>query len=687
MPEFTQANRPLQLETPLGPDVLLLEGLSGEEGVSTTYAFTLDLLTTESIDPADLLRRPVVVTIVLPDGTERHLHGIVRRFTQGERSDDGFIACRAEVVPWLWFLSLARDCRVFQRMNVIQIAEQVFREAGYKDFRNGCLREPPVREYCVQYRESHLDFVSRLLEDEGIFYFFEHSEQKHVLVLADSNNAIVYGKGAKSARWLPGVGGTWPDDDIVRGFEREHGVSPGKVTLTDYDYVHPSLGLLRTVAGDQPEEVFDYPGGYTSPDEGERYARLQLEQREALLAVVRGTSNCRGFQSGCRFDLKDHYRADVNTSYHLLQVRHQARVGGYRAAYGKESFDYENSFVAIPFKVPYRPPLLTPRPVVQGSQTAVVVGPKGEEIFTDKHGRVKVQFHWDRRGKKDENSSCWVRVSTAWAGKGYGGLTIPRIGQEVVVDFLEGNPDAPIITGRVYNAEQAPPYDPAKGGVVSGMRSKTHKGSGYNEMSMNDTAGKEMITIHAQFDMDSTVEHDKKETVKNNETIEIQNDRTETVLGNETLTVAKDRTRTVSRNETVSVTLTRTHNVGINEAITVGGAQEVNVTGFRAVTVGGFQNTDIGINHSESIGKAHKVKVGTNRDVDVGQNDKLKAGKTIAIEAGDQITITTGKSSITMKKDGTIVIEGKDITFKASGKIEGKASGDMILKGSKILQN
>jgi len=550
MPEFTQANRPLQLETPLGPDVLLLEGLSGEEGVSTTYAFTLDLLTTATIDPAELLRKPVAVTMVLPDGTERYLHGIVRRFTQGERSEDGFIACRAEVVPWLWFLSLSRDCRVFQKMNVVQIAEQIFRELGYKDYRNGCLKEPPAREYCVQYRESHLDFISRLLEDEGIFYFFEHAEDKHVLVLADSNNAVVYGKGAKGARWVPGVGGTWPDDDVVRGFEREHGVSPGKVTLTDYDYVQPSLGLLRTVAGDQPEEVYDYPGGYTSPDEGERYARLQLEQREALLSVVRGTSNCRGFQSGCRFDLKDHYRADANTSYHLLQVRHRARVGGYRASYGQESSDYENSFVAIAHKVPYRPPAVTPRPVVQGSQTAVVVGPKGEEIHTDKHGRVKVQFHWDRLGKKDENSSCWVRVSVAWAGKGYGALTIPRIGQEVIVDFLEGNPDAPIITGRVYNAEQAPPYDPGKGGVVSGMRSNTHKGKGFNEMSMNDTAGKEKITIHAQYDMDTTVEHDDtQKVVAGNRKIDVvAGTHTETIKGDTTITVtAGKQTNTVNK--------------------------------------------------------------------------------------------------------------------------------------------
>jgi type VI secretion system secreted protein VgrG len=624
MPEYTQANRPLQLETPLGPDVLLLEGLTGEEGVSTTYAFTLDLLTTASIDPADLLRKPVVVTIVQPDGSERYLHGIVRRFTQGERSDDGFITCRAEVVPWLWFLSLSRDCRVYQNKTVLEIAELIFGELGYKDYRNDCLKQPPKREYCVQYRESHLDFISRLLEDEGIFYFFEHSDSKHVLVLADSPNAVVHGKGSKTARWLPGVGGAWPDDDVVRALEREFGVTPGQVTLTDYDYINPSLGLLRTVAGEQPEEVYDYPGGYTLPDEGERYARLQLEQREALMNVVRGTSNCRGFQSGCRFDLKDYYRADANVAYHLLQVRHQARVGGYRASYGQESFDYENSFVAIPHKVPYRPPAVTPRPVVQGSQTAVVVGPKGEEIHTDKHGRVKVQFHWDRLGKKDENSSCWVRVSVAWAGKGYGALTIPRIGQEVIVDFLEGNPDAPIITGRVYNAEQAPPYDPGKGGVVSGMRSNTHKGKGYNEMSMDDTAGKEMITIHAQYDMSTTVEHDDTQHI---------------VQGNRKIDID---------------TGTHTEKIKGNTSITI---------------VSGTYKLDVAANTH-----THHVAKDVNETYDANQTTKV--AHKISIDGGDEIFLKSGASSIKLEKGGTITIKCKNLVM--IGDVDIKASAPKV---------
>jgi type VI secretion system secreted protein VgrG len=378
----------------------------------------------------------------------------------------------------------------------------------------------------------------------------------------------------------------------------------------------------------------------------------------------------------------------------LLEIRHWGRAGDYRS-WDSAPLDYRNDFLAIPFSVPYRPLRITPKPRIWGTQTAVVVGKAGEEIWTDKDGRVKLQFYWDRLGKKDENSSCWIRVSQPWAGKGWGGLSIPRIGQEVVVEFLDGDPDCPLIVGRVYNAEQTPPYNPGAGGVVSGMRSKTHKGSGYNEMSMDDTTGKEKVTVHGQYDMGTRVEHDKTESIGNNETIDIGNDRTETVAGNETLSVAKDRTRTVSGSETVTVTMTRTHTVGINEAITVGAAQEVSVGASRSLTVGGSQSTSIGGDHS----------------VQVGKNETVEIGKKLAITVGDEIMIKTGEASILMKKDGTITISGKDILINGSGKIgigaskemtleasndmsvqtskamSIKASKDITIKGQKILQN
>lgn len=685
MAVYSQANRPMRVDTTLGKDVLLLEGLSGTEGISTPFAYTLDLLSEDpSIDPAKVLRTPVCVTLTGKGGSERSIHGVVRSFTQLGRSEE-LTSYRAEVAPWLWFLSLSSDCKIFQNLSVPEIVEEVFQGLGYSDFQLKLVKSYPKRVFCVQYRETHLNFVSRLLEEEGIFYFFEHSDGKHMLTLADDNSAVKPCPGQSAAR-MASQPGRWQEEDVVTGCECEDAVHTGKVTLRDYDPQQPLLQLESSVSGKQPEEWYQYPGKYTTLDEGERYVRLQLEAEEALYRVVRGVGTCRTFQSGYRFDLKDHYRKDANQPYMLLELRHSARAGDYRS-WESAPFDYRNDFVAIPYSVPYRPLNGTPKPRIWGTQTALVVGKKGEEIWTDKFGRVKVQFYWDRLGKKDENSSCWIRVSHPWAGKGWGALAIPRIGQEVIVEFLEGDPDLPIITGRVYNADQAPPYNPGAGGVVSGLKSNTHKGKGYNEMSMDDTAGKEKITIHGQFDMGTRVEHDKTESIGNDETIDIGNDRTETVAGNETLTVAKDRTRTVSKNETVTVMLTRTHSVGINEAITVGAAQEVSVGAMRTLTVGANQTTNVGANHSVTVGKNDTLNVGADRNLTIGKNETVKIGKTLAIEAGDQVTVKTGKASITMKKDGSITIEGKDITIKGSGKVNIKASSDVIVKGSKILQN
>jgi type VI secretion system secreted protein VgrG len=396
----------------------------------------------------------------------------------------------------------------------------------------------------------------------------------------------------------------------------------------------------------------------------------------------------------------------MNKSYVLTEVQHVASA---RESYASgvafsAGSSYSNHFTCIPHDVPYRPSRVTPRPTVQGPQTAIVVGKAGEEIWTDKHGRVKVQFHWDREGKRNENSSCWIRVSHPWAGKNWGAVSIPRIGQEVIVDFLEGDPDQPIITGRVYNAEQMPPYGLPAGGVISGIKSNSTKGGGgYNEFILDDTKGNELIRVHGQYDMDSTIEHDLREhvlhdrsrDVTNNETFTIGNDQTETIGGNQTLAVAKNRTRTVTQNELVTVVLTRTHNVGVNEMINVGAAQEVNVGGAqtvtvgleRAVTVGLSQHVTIGNSLSESIGNDHQESVGDNRTASVGKDDALKVGKNLTIEAGDQIVIKTGQASITMKKDGTITIQGKDITIKGSGKIVVQASKDMVLKAQKILEN
>jgi type VI secretion system secreted protein VgrG len=552
MAKYSQTNRPMLLETSLEEDELLLEGLAGGEGVSKPFGYTLELLSQNPAVPPDkVLRSPVCVTLSTANG-ERYFHGIVRSFTQLGQSEE-LTSYRAEVVPWLWFLSLSSDCKIFQNLSVPEIVEQVFTGLGYKDFQLKLVKSYPKRLYCVQYRETHLNFVSRLLEEEGIFYFFEHTKTKHTLILADDNNAFKPCPGQETAR-MATTPGAWQKEDVVLALELEDAVHTGKVTLRDYDPEQPLLSLEGAVVGKEPEEFYTYPGRYTVVEEGERYARLQLEAEEAQRHVIRGESNCGAFTTGYRFDLKEHYAKDANQSYVLTEIRHTARAGDYRS-WDSTPIDYRNDFLAIPAKVPYRPFRHTPKPRVWGTQPALVVGKKGEEIWTDKHGRVKIQFYWDRLGKKDENSSCWVRVSHPWAGKGWGSLSIPRIGQEVLVEFLEGDPDLPIIVGKVYNADQMPPYDPSKGGVVSGLRSNTHKGKGYNEMSMDDTAGKEKITIHAQYDMSTTVEHDDTQhIVSGNRTINIDaGTHTETIKGDTTINVT-DGKQSNTVNKSIDIT-------------------------------------------------------------------------------------------------------------------------------------
>jgi len=513
----------------------------------------------------------------------------------------------------------------------------------------------------VQYRETDLDFVSRLMEDEGIFYYFKHTDSKHTLVLADGNNVFDPFPGNPEARFGLHQHGR---DDVITRLEREDSVYVGKVTLRDYDPLQPSLTLRNSLSGEGKEEIYDYqPVIYTKMGDGDRYARLRLEAEEALREVIRGEGICRFFQSGCRFKLSDHYRSDMNKEYALLSVEHSATAGDYRS-WDSSPFDYRVRFSAIPKDVTYRPQRRTPRPFVHGSQTAVVVGKSGEEIWTDKHGRVKVQFHWDRVGGNDENSSCWVRVSSAWAGKAWGAVHIPRIGQEVIVDFLEGDPDRPIVTGRVYNAEQTPPYTLPANQTQSGIKSRSSKGGGtenYNEIRMEDKKGSEVLYIHAEKDKQVMVENDRTEEVGNDEKITIGNDRTEEVKNDEKITIGNDRTEEVKNDEKITIGNNRTEEVKSNEKIKIGSSRE------------------------EKVGTSEKVQIGTSREVKVGTSDKLKAGTTVNIEASVSIELKVGGSSIKIDPSG-VTIKGPMIKIEAQGMLQAKAGGMAQIEGSGMLQ-
>ena len=370
-------------------------------------------------------------------------------------------------------------------------------------------------------------------------------------------------------------------------------------------------------------------------------------------------------------------------------MKQSAKLGDFRSG-GDPGLAYTSSFTAIPFDTPYRPERSAEAPRAYGYESAVVVGPAGEEIFTDKYGRVKVQFFWDRRGKKDDKSSCWVRVSTVWAGKGWGVIHTPRIGQEVLVAYINGDPEDPIVVGRVYNAEQMPPYALPTNKTQSGIKTRSTLGGtpdNFNEIRFEDKKGNEELYIHAEKDKKIVVEHDKIESVGNNNSESIGNDESIDVGNNQKLTVGKDQSIGVSANRAVNVGKNETIGVDGNRSESVGQSETVTIAKSRSHSVGTDEAVDISGKRALTVGKDETISIGDHRTATIGKDDKLEVGKKLVIEAGDEITITTGDASIIMKKDGTITISGKDIKLDGSGKINVKASSDVVIKGSKVSAN
>ncbi|MEZ6136605.1 MAG: type VI secretion system tip protein TssI/VgrG [Pirellulaceae bacterium] len=545
----TQDYRQLAVFTPFGNDVLLLESFVGEEALSEIFEFNLRLLSSESdLDPTQILGRNITFCFDRDNSGSRFFNGYVRSFSIVDATDRMFVyeAC---VVPWLWFLTNTSDCRIFQEMTPPEIIEQVFHDLGFDDFDLAFLRRVyQPRDYCVQYRESDFDFVSRLMEEEGIYYYFVHENGKHTLVLADSTSGY-YGidedEVSIAARTQQGVIST----DV---FEWRHGkrVLTGAWAATDYNYRKPKTDLGSAAPSAIPAlramqlERFDFPGRFSQPAEGRDRVRIRMEEEEAKHEWVAASGVRATFAPGGIFEVAKHPNAsEVGRKYALRRVRYIAgSVGEYTT--GEQSLEHPwlTEFEGIPQSVVFRPERRTKRPIIEGPQTAVVVGPSGEEIYTDEDGRIKVQFHWDREGSRDENSSCWIRVSQVHAGAGWGAIHIPRIGEEVIVSFLEGDPDQPIVKGRVYNAAARAPFGLPAEMTRSGGKSNTHKGSGYNEMTMDDTVGQEQLRTNAQHDMDTTV--------GNSQTLSVGVDRTESIGNNDALTVGVNKTVDVGNNVT-----------------------------------------------------------------------------------------------------------------------------------------
>jgi type VI secretion system secreted protein VgrG len=750
---YTQTNRRIAISTPLGKDVLLLRGFTGAEAISQLFHFDLDLLSeNDSIKFQDIVGKNVTLRIFDATGAERQWNGFISRFSQSSQ-DRRFTAYRAQMVPWLWFLTRKSDCRIFQNQKVPDIVQKIFKELKFQDFELRLYGDFVKRDYCVQYRETDFNFVSRLMEEEGIYYFFRHEKDKHVLILANDLAAHEPCPGQETARYESHGAGVTYDEDLVSEWRYQEEFRSGAWAQTDYNFETPSTSLAVTVNGKNPYEIYEYPGEHRIRSDGDKLARIRLQEQTVPSAVTQGAGWCRHFTSGFQFTLQNHYRSDANQSYLLTAVHHVASEGGSyeTGSGGGEEMTYRNTFECIPFSTPFRPPRVTPEPFVQGCQTAVVVGPGGEEIYTDKYGRVKVQFHWDRLGKKNENSSCWVRVSHPWAGQGWGAISVPRIGQEVIVDFLEGDPDQPIITGRVYNAEQMPPFGMPGGAVVSGIKSNSTKGGGgFNEISLNDTKGTELINIHAQYDQQKKVEHDERvnvgndrteevgrdekitidhdrtEEVKHDEKIKIGNDKNELVVRDRQLEVDRDKSEKVLRDKSINVIRnhnekidgsmdimvgkTLTESVLINYSETVGGAMEITVGGLIAISAGAALAEIVGAQRSEAVGGSSSESVGGSKSLDItGNLTETVAGERIVditkdlkeTVGGQRTESVTKEFSLHAKKielvaddeidiktgSAKIVMKSNgDITIEG-GKLNIKGSGDIIIKGSQIKEN
>lgn len=598
-----QNHFPLVVRSPLGEDRLRLLSLRGEEHLSRPFCFHLELLSDDgALALEKLVGQGLTTALALAGGETRYLHGVVTRFAQEESSVRDTIY-RVELRPWLWLLTLERDCRIFQNRSVPQILESLFKELGFTDFRNALKASYPAREYCVQYRESTFDFVSRLMEDEGIFYFFEHEDGKHTLVLADDSDAHPSCPGLSSARFGQTSTGEEMDDVVTRALYEQR-VTTQKYALGDYNFEVPAT-TLRVNMGGAGRRIFDFPGGFTQQQEGERRARLRLESREAVSRVLRGTSGCRSFIAGYRFTLAGHSRGELNQRYVLRSVSHAATQR-----------DYVNRFRAFPLDLPFRAPQRTRRPVIAGTQTARVVGKTGEEIWTDKYGRVKVQFHWDQAGQGDEKSSCWVRVAQGWAGQGWGSFFLPRVGQEVIVTFLEGDPDRPLVTGAVYNGQHVVPYTLPDQQTRSTLKSSTSKGSqGSNEIRFEDKQGSEEFYLHAQKDFKLSVENDRADEVQ------------------------RDETHTVKGKRTVTVTGAETHKNEAKFDHTTGGDYTLKVTGNLVIEATGSVSIKAGTSLKTEAGTELSQKAGTNLKSEAGVSLTSKGGASQTVESGGVVTV------------------------------------------------
>jgi type VI secretion system secreted protein VgrG len=701
MPTITQDDRSIAIDSKLGENELLLKTMSFTEQLGRPFVIKVDLLSEQpAVDFLKLIGEAATIRWNMPDVSgqtkKRYFSGYFRSFVQRPRAD-GFYCYEATIVPWLWFLTRTADCRIFHsamteppdEMTVPGILKKVFKDHGFDDYTPSLTGSYRKMDHCVQYRETDFNFVSRLMEQEGIYYFFDHEGEggspKHKLKLVDAMSAHSEYPNYESIKYRASAESPDARGNIL-SWSRMKQVQPGAYKVNDFDFKRPKTPLLGGGTKDRNHanstfEMYDFAANYADEeagDYGDRYGKLRIEELQAQHDLIVGQSDCPGLVCGSKFTLEDHPRSDENGTYVIVGVNYRCTAEAYKTSSQGQGGQQEKRFVcdftAIPANSVFRPARTTPKPRIQGPQTAMVVGKAGEEILTDEFGRIKVQFHWDRYSPANENTPCWVRVAQSWAGKNWGSIFIPRIGQEVIVEFLDGNPDRPIVTGAVYNGESKPPYTLPDNATMSTIKSNSSKGGGgFNEFRFEDKKGSEQVFIHAEKDQDIRVKHDAKEWIGNDRHLHVIAKQYETVDADKHTHVKGDQLQKVDGN------LGKT--IGKDEISKITGNKHIAVTGDYVLKADGNLHEKVTGNHHEqttgdirltATGKVDISASGGAAIVSDGGNVHVK-GLVVVIEGATQLSLKAGPSFVDIGPSG-VSISGPMVNINSGG-AAGSGSG------------
>ncbi|WP_395344108.1 type VI secretion system Vgr family protein [Ningiella sp. W23] len=656
----------VSLISPLEDGLLVLRQAKFTESLGNPFEIEIELLSkNENIAMDELLGKKMTLSIETQSNT-RFFNGIITAFSQRENLKRNAVYV-ATLRPWVWLLSLSQHCRIFQQKTYPEIIKSIFSEVGFTDFQDNLSGKYPKQDYVVQFNESDFNFATRIMQQEGIFYTFEHSMSKHTLIMHDDNARL------DDVRDVPYVelhdDANYSEDEGIRKWESEHNIKSGSFSLSSFDFELPSKNLSVSTKDPQVKSAtslqrFAYEGRHKQRKDGEHYTKLLMEQENANYTQIRFSGNQRNISCGSKFSLVKHAREDQNAQYLVTTYQCTLRSGNLaNEDDGNEKNIYEFTATAMPAKMAFRPEQSIAKQKMSGTQTATVVGKKNEEIWTDKYGRIKVKFHWDELSSGDEESSCWIRVSQSMSGKNWGSIYIPRVGQEVLVDFLEGDPDQPIVVGCIYNGSNMPPYPLPNHSTMSGFRSRSTKNTGtFNEIRFEDKQGEEQIFIHAAKNHDVSVTHDAFETV------------------------GKDRHLTINQDQHTKVQNHRFESIGGDKVQKIGKDFNLLVEGKEAKEVRQALSLSVKGNGSEDY--EGSLSINADKDTYIKSNN-------ICLEASDNLTIKVGGSfiaiergGITISSPGNIMVDSKSaLTLDAGASVDISSDGPASMKGASVKIN